>query len=85
MNLPDFGKISRYLTHPLALIGFVLMLVYGIHETLIGSGLLPQVTQETGGEIIKLFLHYGFLLALVLIPLGFGHALWKSWIEKKKT
>ncbi len=85
MNLPDFGKIARHLTNPLVLIGFVLMLVYGIHELLIGSGLLPQVTQEAGGEIIKLLLYYGFLLGLVLIPFGFGYATWKSWIEKKKT
>ncbi len=85
MNFPDFGKIARHLTHPLVLIGFVLMLVYGIHETLISSGLLSQVDSGESGEIIKLFLHYGFLLALVLIPLGFAHAFWKSWIEKKKT
>ncbi len=85
MNLPDFGKIARHLTNPLVLIGFVLMLLYGIHELLINSGLLSQVDPGESGEIIKLLLYYGFLLGLVLIPFGFGYASWKSWIEKKKT
>jgi hypothetical protein len=85
MNFPDFGKIAKYLTNPLVLIGFGLMLPYGIHEILIGSGLLSQVDSSQSSEIIKLFLYYGFLLALVLMPLGFGFAFWKSWIEKKKT
>ncbi|WLE96731.1 MAG: hypothetical protein QTN59_18865 [Candidatus Electrothrix communis] len=84
MSLPDFGKISRYLTHPLVLIGFVFMLIFGIHETLISSGLLSQVDSSGSGEIIKLFLHYGFWLGLILAVLGFGLAFWKSWIEKKK-
>ena len=34
MNFPDFGKIAKYLTNPLVLIGFGLMPPYGIHEIL---------------------------------------------------
>ena len=84
MNFPDFGKIARYLTNPLVLIGFVLMLVYGIHELLIGSGLLSQVDPGESSAILKLLLGYGFWLGLALLVLGFGYATWKSWIEKKK-
>ncbi len=84
MNITGFEKIARHLTRPLILIGFGLLLFFGIHETLIVSGLLSQVEPGESSTIIKLFLHYGFWLGLVLLLLGFGLAFWKSWIEKKK-
>lgn len=60
MNLAGFEKIAKYLAIPLVLIGFVLMLVFGIHSELIKSGLLPQVSQQDADIIIKLMLRYGF-------------------------
>jgi hypothetical protein len=80
-----FAKIAKYLRHPLVLIGFALMLVYGIHKEILRSGLLPMVTPDSGGEIIKLILQYGFWLALCPIVLGFGLAAWKDYTEKKKS
>jgi len=69
-EISAFGQIAQYLTHPLVLVGFVLMLVFSIHKQLIQSGLLPKVTQKTGGEIIQTLLKYGFWLGLAIVVLG---------------
>jgi hypothetical protein len=34
-----FQKIAPYLKHPLVLVGFVLLIFFGIHRTLIKSGI----------------------------------------------
>jgi len=60
------------------LVGFALMLVFGIHDKLIASGLLTQVSAGDSSEIIKLMLRYGFQLGLCVTILGFGLA----YIEK---
>jgi tetratricopeptide (TPR) repeat protein len=72
MNITGFEKIAPYLTHPLVLVGFVVLLAYGIHWQLMRSGLLSQVSKKDSGLIIRLFLRYGFWLALVLLLAGFG-------------
>ncbi len=82
MNLAGFEKIAKYLAVPLVLIGFVLMLVFGIHSELIKSGLLQQVSQQDAGIIIKLMLRYGFQLGLCVTVLGFVLAAWNKLIDK---
>lgn len=82
MNLAGFEKIAKYLAVPLVLVGFVLMLVFGIHSELIKSGLLPQVSQEDAGIIIRLMLHYGFRLGLCVTVLGVGLTAWIKYIDK---
>ncbi|MCI5191229.1 MAG: tetratricopeptide repeat protein, partial [Candidatus Electrothrix sp. AS4_5] len=92
MNLAGFEKIASYLGNPLILVGFVLMLAYGIHWQLMKSGLLRQVSQRDSSLIIRLFLRYGFWLALVLLLAGVGlqfsdRALvaWNSYMDKEKV
>ncbi|MCI5180488.1 MAG: tetratricopeptide repeat protein [Candidatus Electrothrix sp. AW3_4] len=92
MNLAGFEKIAPYLGNPLILVGFVLMLAYGIHWQLMKSGLLRQVSQKDSSLIIRLFLRYGFWLALVLLLAGVGlqfsdRALvaWNSYMDKEKV
>jgi tetratricopeptide (TPR) repeat protein len=82
MNLAGFEKIAKYLAIPLVLIGFVLMLVFGIHSELIKSGLLPQVSQQDAGMIIKLMLRYGFQLGMSVTVLGFALAAWNKFMDK---
>ena len=91
MNLAGFEKIAPYLSSPLVLAGFVLMLAYGIHWQLMKSGLLRPVTRKDSGLIIRLFLRYGFWLALVLLLAGFGLqfssiglSAWNSYMDKEK-
>ncbi|CAK8712998.1 MAG: Tetratricopeptide repeat-containing protein [Candidatus Electronema aureum] len=92
MDITGFEKVAQYLTHPLALIGFVLMLVFGMHKEIVKSGLLPQVSKKDGSEILKLILRYGFWLGLVLVLAGFllqfsgiGLSAWNSYMEKEKV
>ncbi|MCI5126014.1 MAG: tetratricopeptide repeat protein [Candidatus Electrothrix sp. AR5] len=92
MNIAGFEKVAQYLTHPLVLVGFVLMLAYGVHTQLMKSGLLAQATKKDSALIIRLFLRYGFWLALVLLLAGFGLqfsgiglSAWNSYMDKEKV
>jgi hypothetical protein len=70
-SMAGFAKIAQYLTHPLVLIGFVLMLVFGTYKQLIKSGLLAQTSKAESSKIIKLMLQYGFWLGLIIVLTGF--------------
>ena len=59
----EFAKIAPFLTHPLVLTGFVLMLFFGLLKALLKAGIIPQLTQATGGAVVKLLLKYGFIIA----------------------
>ncbi len=85
MNYAWFEKIAPHLASPLVLVGFVLMLAYGVHWQLMKSGLLSKVDKKDSGLIIRLFLRYGFWLALTLLLAGFSLAAWTSWMEKEKV
>ena len=85
MDIAGFAKVAPYLTHPLVLVGFVLMLAFGIHWQLMKSGLLRQVNQKDSGVIIRLFLRYGFWLALTLLLAGVGLSAWNSYMDKEKV
>ena len=76
-----FEKIGPYLKHPLVLIGFLLLLFFGIHSKLISSGIIPKLDQDGGTGILHALLAYGFIVALVLIILGFALTFMK---EKRK-
>ncbi len=84
MNFAGFEKIAPYLTHPLVLVGFVLLLAYGIHWQLMKSGLLSQVSKKDSSLIIRLFLRYGFWLALTLLLAGFGLAACSKHLDTAK-
>ncbi len=92
MNFAGFEKIAPYLSSPLVLAGFGLMLAYRIHWQLMKSGLLRQVSRKDSSLIIRLFLRYGFWLALILLLAGFGLqfsgiglSAWNSYMDKEKV
>lgn len=92
MDIAGFAKVAGYLTHPLVLVGFVLMLVFGMHRAIVQSGLLPKVSRKDGGEIIKLILRYGFWLGMVLMLAGFalqfsgiGLSAWNSYMKTEQV
>lgn len=62
MNLAGFEKIAPHLGNPLILVGFVLMLVFGIHSELIKSGLLPQVISVNDYFMIQEVVRFPFVL-----------------------
>ena len=81
-SIGEFSKVAPYLTNPLVLIGFVLLLFFGIHYTLIRSGILSPVSKAESGKIVRLLLNYGFIVALLLILSGFCLTAWKSHGQK---
>ena len=68
----SFEKIAPYLQDPLVLIGFTLLLFFSLSRAVLRSGLLSTVTREASYQIIRHLLGYGFILAALLILLGFG-------------
>lgn len=67
-----FGKVAPYLQDPLVLIGFVLLLMFGLARMLIKSRLLTPVSGARSYRVIQTVLLYGLVLALAVIGLGFG-------------
>jgi hypothetical protein len=64
--LSGFRRVARYLTHPLVLIGFVLMLVFGFQWQLIESGIIPPMPTGEAAGVVHALLRYGFWIALAL-------------------
>jgi hypothetical protein len=90
MDIAGFAKVAPYLTHPLVLVGFGLLLAYWIISQLMKSRLLRQVSQKDSSLIIRLFLRYGLWLILTLMLGGFllqfsgiGLSAWNSYMEKE--
>ena len=72
MDIPDtFKDIAPFLQHPLVLVGFVILLFFGILTALLKAQILPPLPQKTAGDIIKRVINFGFVIALLIIFLGF--------------
>ncbi|MGH9892028.1 MAG: tetratricopeptide repeat protein [bacterium] len=80
-ELAVFGEIAPHLANPLVLIGFGLLLYFGVHRALIRSKILPPVDRRTSGIIVQSLLRYGFWIAALLIALGIGYAGYKTYRE----
>jgi hypothetical protein len=72
MDSFSFERVAPYLKDPLVLVGFVLLLFFGITRTLFRSGLLKPVPGNKSFEILRAVMLYGFLLGVLVIGLGFG-------------
>lgn len=70
--IQGFTNVAPYLTHPLVLSGFALLLFFGIHKTLIRSGIIPPLSARSSSKIVQILLRYGFVVALLVIVLGFA-------------
>jgi hypothetical protein len=81
VDLKSFGDIAPHLGNPLVLAGFGLFLFFSIHRLLIKSGILPPLAQTDAPAIIKALLRYGFMVAIVIIVLGFLY----SYLSKTVT
>lgn len=81
MDLRAFANVAPYLTHPLTLAGFVLLLFFGIHRLLIKNRVIPPVPKTEAPKIVKLFLSYGFVIAVLIIVAGFGLQAYQSSLE----
>jgi hypothetical protein len=54
-ELKGFARIAPYLSDPLVLVGFALLLLFLLFRSLIGSGLIPVLEQEAGGRSLRAF------------------------------
>jgi hypothetical protein len=73
-ELKGFARVAPYLSDPLVLVGFALLLLFLLFRSLIGSGLIPVLEQEAGGRVVEGILDYGFYVVALVILLGFAHA-----------
>jgi type II secretory pathway component PulF len=80
LKATEFAKIAQYLTHPLVLVGFALMLVFGIHKQLLKVGILPKLDQKESGKIVQLLLKYGFWLGVIVLVLSLGLQFFQDWL-----
>jgi hypothetical protein len=67
-----FVDIAPQLTQPLVLMGFVFLLVFGIHKALIKSDILTHINPGAGGTVVIMLIRYSFWLAVLVIVLGYG-------------
>ena len=67
---PSITEVIPYLTHPLALVGYVLMLFFSVHRALIKSGIIPPLNQQDGASVVHALLKYGFWIAALIIVAG---------------
>jgi hypothetical protein len=77
--LEDFRSVAPYLTNPIALVGYVLFLVLGVQRLLLKSKVLSKVSPESSHSLLQTLLRYGFILAIVVILLGFANTFWKEY------
>lgn len=69
--LQPFKDVAPFLQHPLVLIGFAIMLFFGILTVLLKTGILPQLSKKAAAELTKRAVNFGFVIALLVIALGF--------------
>ena len=77
MEIKNVIDVFQYLTHPLALIGFVLLLFFNIQGLLIKSKII-RISQSDGSVILKVIFRYGFLISITTIILGFSLSFYKK-------
>ncbi len=78
-----FSRIAPYLTHPLVLVGFVLLLFFAVHQALIKSGIIRPLSPAAGSNVVRTLLRYGFIVALVSILAGFLMQGWKLYLSTR--
>ena len=80
-KIEAFTNLAIYLKDPLVLVGFLLLLFFGIHRTLIKSGIILPLSARAGSKILQILLRYGFLIAIAVIVLGFALAFFRTHRE----
>ena len=78
-TLSGFLDIIPYLSNPLSLIGFALLLIFGLYKSLIKSGILPPVNKDDSSLIVRMLLTHGTLVTVLIMLLGFGYAYYQEY------
>lgn len=70
-------NIASFLSHPLTLVGVLLLGVFGLFKLILQSGLLSKVTGKATALILHKMLNFGFVLALSVSIAGIGLEAWR--------
>lgn len=76
-----FKEIAPHLANPLVLIGFALMLVFGMFRAVVSSGIIPTLRQEDAPLVVRLLLTYGFWVAVLMIVIGFAYSFGNNYLN----
>jgi hypothetical protein len=77
--LVSFETVAPYLTNPVSLLGFAILLVF-VYRPLIRFRIIPPAMQRIVGRIDEASLRYVFGLGLLFIGLGIGLQFYKTHI-----
>jgi tetratricopeptide (TPR) repeat protein len=80
-----FSEIAPHLANPLVLVGFALLLFFGVHRLLIRSGIIQPIDPKTSGQVVLLLLNYGFYVSVLVIVLGFAYAAYSIRAQQMKV
>lgn len=83
VELSGFKDVVPHLTHPLALVGFNLLMVFGAQRALLKAVCSPPLTPQARGAVVQNLSRYGFVIGLLVIFLGFGLALYT--VERERN
>lgn len=77
-TLTGFKDIAPFLKEPLVLIGFVLLIIFGVHRALLKARIISPLVPRASETVVNSLLRYGFLIALLVIVMGFGLVFYQS-------
>ena len=72
-----------YLKHPLVLVGLLLLLFFGVHSLLIQYKVISPLSPADSGGVLYSLMTYGFIIAFVVIVLGFALEFFRVHRETK--
>lgn len=72
-----------YLKHTLILVSLLLLLFFGCHSLLIQYKVIPPLSPVDSGKILYFLMTYGFIIAFVVIVLGFALEFFRVHRETK--
>ena len=62
-----------------------MLLVFGVQHALLKAGIVPPLSARAGGKIVTSILRYGFIIALLVILLGFAFVFYQTRAEHDPT
>lgn len=73
----SLSTLLAFLSHPLVLVGLVLLALFGLYDRLIEAEIFPPVTQEDSASLLGMLLNHGFVIGLTVVVLGFALQFYK--------
>jgi len=79
----DISKVLPYLSHPLSLVGYTIFLLFGFFrvflKTLAKFKVFTRLTGERTYRVLSRLLNYGFIVAILIVALGFALEAWRIY------